>query len=216
MTQQSTDVTLEQTRIVDAYADAIIKDMRERGLLQPLSVLEQATLKRLTDLGDEVMKRYNAPTLSKPVGEVMSFDVFAYKAVYGGFETRTDQHKFILNYLDQLAQPCHQGLLDPDMPTQELRLHMGELTASEVRVARAAIAWANAQLKQSPIGEVPEGWRLVPTEPTQDMVDSGYHNAEHTLESMGPEYPSGAESCKNIYKSMIAVAGAAAGKQGDE
>ena len=34
--------------------------------------------------------------------------------------------------------------LDPDMPTQELRLHMGKLTASEVRVARAAIRWANA------------------------------------------------------------------------
>lgn len=34
--------------------------------------------------------------------------------------------------------------LDPDMPAQELRLHLGELTASEVRVARAAIRWANA------------------------------------------------------------------------
>ncbi len=36
-------------------------------------------------------------------------------------------------------------LLDPDMPAQELRLHMGELTANEVRVARAAIAWANTR-----------------------------------------------------------------------
>jgi hypothetical protein len=34
--------------------------------------------------------------------------------------------------------------LDPDMPTQELRLHMGELSADEMRVARAAIAWANS------------------------------------------------------------------------
>ena len=34
--------------------------------------------------------------------------------------------------------------LNPDMPVQELRLHMGELTDSEVRVARAAIRWANS------------------------------------------------------------------------
>lgn len=34
-------------------------------------------------------------------------------------------------------------LLDPDMPAQEMRLHMGELTAQEVRTARAAIRWAN-------------------------------------------------------------------------
>ena len=34
-------------------------------------------------------------------------------------------------------------MLNPDMPTQQLRLHMGELTAQEVRVARAAIRWAN-------------------------------------------------------------------------
>lgn len=37
-------------------------------------------------------------------------------------------------------------LLNPDMPAQELRLHMGELTANEVRVARAAIRWANSKL----------------------------------------------------------------------
>ncbi len=34
--------------------------------------------------------------------------------------------------------------LDPDMPVDQLRLHMGELTASEIRVARAAIRWANS------------------------------------------------------------------------
>lgn len=35
--------------------------------------------------------------------------------------------------------------LDPEMPAQELRLHMGELTAKELRVARAAIRWANSR-----------------------------------------------------------------------
>lgn len=34
--------------------------------------------------------------------------------------------------------------LDHNMPTQELRLHMGELKANEVLVARAAIQWANS------------------------------------------------------------------------
>ena len=33
-----------------------------------------------------------------------------------------------------------------DMPAQELRLHLGEMTAQEERTARAAIRWANAQL----------------------------------------------------------------------
>jgi hypothetical protein len=38
-------------------------------------------------------------------------------------------------------------LLNPDMPAQELRLHMGELSPDEVRVARAAIAWANTRIE---------------------------------------------------------------------
>lgn len=35
--------------------------------------------------------------------------------------------------------------LDPDMSAQELRLHMGELSSQEMRVARAAIRWANSR-----------------------------------------------------------------------
>ena len=34
--------------------------------------------------------------------------------------------------------------VNPDMSEQELRLHLGELTAQEARTARAAIRWANA------------------------------------------------------------------------
>src|SRR6185312_3747489 len=41
-------------------------------------------------------------------------------------------------------QPTDIRLLDPDMPAQKLRLHMGEMTAQEVRTARAAIRWANS------------------------------------------------------------------------
>lgn len=38
------------------------------------------------------------------------------------------------------------SLLDPDMPEQELKLHMGELTEDEVLVARAAIRWTNEHM----------------------------------------------------------------------
>ena len=42
-----------------------------------------------------------------------------------------------------VAPPAQEAQLNPDMPVQELRLHMGELTTDEVLVARAAIRWAN-------------------------------------------------------------------------
>lgn len=42
-------------------------------------------------------------------------------------------------------KPVYRELLDPDMPAQAMRLHMGEITANEMRVARAAIAWANTK-----------------------------------------------------------------------
>lgn len=35
--------------------------------------------------------------------------------------------------------------IDPDMPAQQLRLHMGEMTAQEMRTARAAIRWTNSR-----------------------------------------------------------------------
>lgn len=41
------------------------------------------------------------------------------------------------------------GLLDPDMPAQKMRLHMGEMTAQEMRKARAAIRWANSCAKNT-------------------------------------------------------------------
>ena len=44
-----------------------------------------------------------------------------------------------------VAPPAQEAQLNPDMPVQELRLHMGELTTDEVLVARAAIRWANSQ-----------------------------------------------------------------------
>ena len=46
------------------------------------------------------------------------------------------------------APPAQEAQLNPDMPVQELRLHMGELTTDEVLVARAAIRWANSQQEE--------------------------------------------------------------------
>lgn len=45
-----------------------------------------------------------------------------------------------------LAERLDRGapLLDPEMPAAEVRLHMGELSAQELRNVRAAIGWANA------------------------------------------------------------------------
>ena len=44
--------------------------------------------------------------------------------------------------------------LDPDMPAQALKLHMGEMSAAEQRTARAAIRWANS--RRSPATDVRE------------------------------------------------------------
>lgn len=45
-------------------------------------------------------------------------------------------------------------MLDPDMPAQQMRLHMGEMTAQEMRTARAAIRWANSALSTVTPAEV--------------------------------------------------------------
>lgn len=55
-------------------------------------------------------------------------------------------------------------MLNPEMPDSELRLHMGELTANELRVARAAIQWANAKAWE---------WQPMETLPTNVNNDSG-------------------------------------------
>lgn len=44
-------------------------------------------------------------------------------------------------------------LLNPDMPQQELLLHMGEMSRDEIRVARAAIRWANTRRPMPVMGD---------------------------------------------------------------
>ncbi|MDE3797587.1 hypothetical protein I7G59_09635 [Sinorhizobium meliloti] len=43
-------------------------------------------------------------------------------------------------------------------------------------------------------------------EPSEEMKTRGYEDAEHTLESMGPDYPQPTESCGNIFQAMIEAA----------
>lgn len=61
------------------------------------------------------------------------------------------------------AQP-RDGLLDPDMPDQQLRLHMGELTTQGVHDVRAAIRWANSRMPQG------DGWRDISSAPTNTSI----------------------------------------------
>ncbi len=44
-------------------------------------------------------------------------------------------------------RPTKRELLNPNMPADEIRLHMGEMTTQEMRTARAAIAWANTRIE---------------------------------------------------------------------
>jgi len=50
----------------------------------------------------------------------------------------------------------NKNLLDPDMPSDQIRLQMGELTNNELLVARAAIRWANTRADLAPTPDVAE------------------------------------------------------------
>ena len=45
---------------------------------------------------------------------------------------------------------------DPDMPADQMRLHFGEMTAQEMRTARAAIRFANTYKTKEPSTSQPE------------------------------------------------------------
>lgn len=59
------------------------------------------------------------------------------------------------NATDESRLLCGASPLNPDMPAQELRLHMGELSAQEMRTARAAIRWANTKFTNMVSIEIP-------------------------------------------------------------
>ena len=63
---------------------------------------------------------------------------------------------------------------DPDIPAEELRLHLGEMHPQEVAITRAAIRWANATRTGNgiPDSAFPEGNPVcghnTPKEPISD------------------------------------------------
>jgi len=68
------------------------------------------------------------------------------------------------------AEPKDEGLLDPDMPAQELRLHCGEMTAQEKRTARAVIRWANSRIQSyAGVQSMPDVVRPAPAPITEEQ-----------------------------------------------
>lgn len=80
---------------------------------------------------------------------------------------------------------------------------------TEVGVSRQAVDEAIATLESlaAPVSAVPEGYKLVPIEPTSEMLDAGCE--QHKCEQGDPWY-SASQLCENecadIYHSMLAVA----------
>jgi hypothetical protein len=71
-------------------------------------------------------------------------------------------------------------MINPDMPDAELRLHMGELTANELRVARAAIRWAQGDALEA-AARIAEWAHMVPPDggsPTAEEEAVANHVAE--------------------------------------
>lgn len=66
------------------------------------------------------------------------------KTLKAHFQALLTQNQKNVTY-DNLSNVYESKALNPDMPTQELLLHMGELTQSEILTARAAIRWANSE-----------------------------------------------------------------------
>lgn len=74
-------------------------------------------------------------------------------------------------------------LLDPDMPAQQLRLHMGEMTAQEMRTARAAIRWANTRASRLPRQD--DEIRKAALEEAADYLDRRADEMPSTLTAIG-------------------------------
>lgn len=99
------------------------------------------------------------------------------------------------------AVVCSRGLhprmsgLNPDMPTQELLLHMGELKPAEILVARAAISWANSKTDRA----VKLAEKLL-GEPSEGMIQAGAAELENGFKV------SWGEVANSTMKAMIAQA----------
>lgn len=115
-----------------------------------------AAAERMRDAMVHAMRSADRPTPSEELKGVQKEAWEAYKAIAGDSITLRLQGKSAYDVVDagiqvalQAAQACKTKPLDPDMPSQEIRLAMGELTPDELLVARAAIRWANQAMGQT-------------------------------------------------------------------
>lgn len=91
-----------------------------------------------------------------------------YVGVNGAWEATDALIAKLPHIVKERCAVADEKLLDPNMPAQELRLHMGELTTDELSVARAAIQWANTRIDPtnvnapaaSPLSKADDPWNL--------------------------------------------------------
>ena len=86
-------------------------------------------------------------------------------------------------------------LLNPDMPAQELRLHLGELTAQEERTARAVIRWANSIAEKRSAATETGG---IPATANGEAIACEKSNDAAVLDGQPdiiPHYPTGPARC---------------------
>lgn len=148
---QSTSYNFKARRyFVDGACGAVDYLAAQGYLKQPKTMhIEETCIENAENLtdGDPNVKSVNMTQSSGAVAwQVIYWDGSKSKCVYS--DEKDAQH--CADMLDGTIKPLYSApvadkadALDPDMPTQELLLHMGELSANEIRVARAAIRWAN-------------------------------------------------------------------------
>lgn len=78
-----------------------------------------------------------------------------------------------------------------------------------VKMFQAGVAWQRAQ--SAPAGAVPGGWRLVPVEPTPEMLQAG---ADEPL--AGDHDDDAPEDYRAVFKAMLAAAPQPAPQHGDK
>lgn len=148
------------TRTEEQYAADLRAYYRARGIPQTVAtlVLYQRQLDKIDP--QPVPHAQVASESSSAVKETVVWRCFHCNAVY----TDREQARQHFGLPGEIAEPfCTTALgrmitasrqpagvtderLDPDMPAAVMRLYMGEMTAEEIRTARAAIRWANTRL----------------------------------------------------------------------
>lgn len=119
--------------------------------------VDEAALSAVTAELEELRNEYEQTLNDRDAEISASFDAGHYRAMS---EYGTPQRLRAEVAEARLAEIEKGGAvvkaLDPDMPAEELRLHMGALSAPEVRISRAAIRWANSRLTHPLPAPVPD------------------------------------------------------------